>query len=126
MERLASIWQAIHRDEKHSWLANASDRELALFPFRQSEGRAAENMWTADMLRDHETLGYTYEDIQGTKDEMRKRFKDMYDWSIYHPDKRRDCEVKAPANSESSYLFINHILEVQALTLVFFIPQWSR
>ncbi|KAK8054725.1 Tyrosinase, partial [Apiospora phragmitis] len=76
VERLASIWQAIHRDEEHSWLKEASDRELALFPFRQSPGIAAENMWKADMLRDHETLGYT----------------------------RRDCEVKAPANSESPIL----------------------
>ncbi|KAK8060693.1 Tyrosinase [Apiospora saccharicola] len=98
VERLASIWQAIHRDEKHSWLAKASDRELALFPFRHSKGIAAENMWKADMLRDHETLGYTYDDVQGSKEEIRKRLEDMYGWSIYDPDDRRDCEVTAPEN----------------------------
>ncbi|KAK8085550.1 hypothetical protein PG997_006821 [Apiospora hydei] len=100
VERLASIWQAIHRGEEHSWLKKADDRELALFPFRQSAGIAPENMWKADMLRDHETLGYTFDDIQGTKEEIRDKLKDMYSWSIYDPDRRRNCEVKAPADME--------------------------
>ncbi|KAK8118433.1 uncharacterized protein PG998_003059 [Apiospora kogelbergensis] len=102
IERLASIWQAIHKGEKDSWLCRQKDRSSELKPFR---GTTNNVQLKADDMQHHATLGYTYPEIGiqiPGKDTLRKTIHDMYDWSIFNPnDLRPDIhKVEAPHNME--------------------------
>ncbi|KAK7937823.1 tyrosinase precursor (monophenol monooxygenase) [Apiospora aurea] len=88
IERLAAIWQAIHKGEKYSWLGDPKERSCELKPFR---GRTGEVQWKADDLQDYAILGYTYPEI-GIQEDKKKTVEmihHMYDWSIYDPDEPR-------------------------------------
>ncbi|KAI0482566.1 hypothetical protein GGR56DRAFT_620540 [Xylariaceae sp. FL0804] len=100
IERLATIWQGIHAGDPNSWLKSAEDQDQPLVPFRERPGSEPASMWKPRGLRDHTVLGYTYAELQGGKEDVKKRFRDMYQWSIFDPTDARNCEAEAPPGME--------------------------
>ena len=82
IERLFSLWQAIHKGEKGSWFSEPKQAEEYLLPFRKlNEKNDPKICWNSNDAKSTETFGYTYSELKEGGD-VWTRVNNLYKWSI--------------------------------------------
>ncbi|EGP85593.1 uncharacterized protein MYCGRDRAFT_94308 [Zymoseptoria tritici IPO323] len=84
VDRLLSIWQAIHKDLENSFLPAGDEAGLGedakLWPFRKTPSNT--DMWTSKLSKETETFGYSLADVLSTKEETLNHWNESYRWSL--------------------------------------------
>jgi tyrosinase len=81
IDRWFAIWQAANPGK---WFDGSieSYAETPALPFRHPQGTTKSPYWNANLAQETKTFGYTYKDALGTADEVKRNFKNLYEWSI--------------------------------------------
>ncbi|KJX93717.1 tyrosinase precursor like protein [Zymoseptoria brevis] len=84
VDRLLSVWQAIHKDSENSFLPAGDEAGLGedakLWPFRKTSSNT--DMWTSKLSKETETFGYSFADVLSTKEETLNHWNESYRWSL--------------------------------------------
>ena len=103
IERLFSLWQAIHKGEKDSWFSDPQQAEEYLLPFRKlNEKNDPSVCWTSNDAKSTETFGYTYTELKEGGD-VWQRVNRLYEWSI----PLTDAGKLGPIPPEMKYLDVD-------------------
>ena len=104
IDRLFAIWQAVHNEnDPQSWFKSLDKAEEPLLPFRNMAGK---HYWNSNASRHTQDFGYTYPEIQGTREATRDTFRKMYEWSV--PLLKSSHNVQAPPEMEPFDTVINN------------------
>ena len=100
IERLFSLWQAIHKGKKSSWFSDPEVAKAYLQPFRMpNEENDPTICWNSNDAKSTETFGYTYSEIEEGGD-VWTRVNNLYEWSI----PLTDAGKTGPIPPEMEYL----------------------
>jgi hypothetical protein len=84
IERLFTVWQAVHARDANNWLSNPNQEKDPLLPFLKPANipEPTERFWTSKSAKNWETFGYTYPDLDAQGISIADKFRNLYDWSI--------------------------------------------
>jgi Common central domain of tyrosinase len=81
IERLFTIWQAVH---PNNWFSDSNLAGSPLVPFikPRNVGDSQNKFWSSTLARKAEDFGYTYPDLIQSNISVAERFRGLYSWSI--------------------------------------------